>query len=182
MPGSFYDGRGQEATCVGATFALGAADPVCPLIRDLGAHLVKGTTPLAILAHYLGRAGGVGRGRDGNVHLGEATRGVVGMVSMLADMVAVAVGMALAFKLRGERRCALAFFGDGATSVGDWHEAMNFAGVRARAADLRARAERLRVLDAERRPVRGRPARARAPATGSTASRSTATTSRRCSR
>lgn len=130
VPGSYYDGRGQEATCVGATYALDAADTVCPLIRDMGAHLVRGTTPLAILAHYLGRADGVGRGRDGNVHLGEASRGVVGMTSMLSDMLTVAVGMALAFKLRGERRCSLAFFGDGATSVGDWHEAVNFAAVR----------------------------------------------------
>ena len=129
VPGSFYDGRGQEATCVGAAYALDAGDTVCPLIRDMGAHLVRGTTPLAILAHYLGRAEGVGRGRDGNVHLGEASRGVVGMTSMLSDMLAVAVGMALAFKLRGERRCALAFFGDGATSVGDWHEAVNLASV-----------------------------------------------------
>jgi len=71
----------------------------------------------------------VGRGRDGNVHLGEASRGVVGMTSMLADMVVVAAGMALAFKLRGEPRCSLAFFGDGATSVGDWHEAVNFAAI-----------------------------------------------------
>jgi len=129
IPGSFHDGRGQEATAVGATFALGSADPVCPLIRDLGAHLVKGTTARSILAHYLGRAGGVSRGRDGNVHFGEAQRGVVGMVSMLPDMMAVAVGMAWAFKLRGEQRCALSFFGDGATSVGDWHEAMNLAGL-----------------------------------------------------
>jgi pyruvate dehydrogenase E1 component alpha subunit len=129
VPGSFYDGRGQEATAVGATFALGPTDPVCPLIRDLGAHLVKGTPPSAILAHYLGRAGGVGRGREGNIHFGDAQRGVVGMVSMLPDMMAVAVGMAWAFKLRGERRCALSFFGDGATSVGDWHEAMNLAGL-----------------------------------------------------
>jgi pyruvate dehydrogenase E1 component alpha subunit len=129
IPGSFYDGRGQEATAVGATFALGPADPVCPLIRDLGAHIVKGTTARSILAHYLGRAGGVSRGRDGNVHFGEAQRGVVGMVSMLPDMMAVAVGMAWAFKLRGEQRCALSFFGDGATSVGDWHEAMNLAGL-----------------------------------------------------
>jgi pyruvate dehydrogenase E1 component alpha subunit len=129
VSGSFYDGRGQEATAVGATFALGPDDPVCPLIRDLGAHLVKGTPPAAILAHYLGRAGGVGRGRDGNVHLGDATRGVVGMVSMLPDMMVVAVGMAWAFKLRGEQRCALSFFGDGATSVGGWHEAMNLAGL-----------------------------------------------------
>ena len=129
ITGSFYDGRGQEATCVGATFARGPDDPVCPLIRDLGAHLVKGTPAAAILGHYLGRAGGVGRGRDGNVHFGDAQRGVVGMVSMLPDMMAVAVGMAWAFKLRGEQRCALSFFGDGATSVGDWHESMNLAGL-----------------------------------------------------
>jgi pyruvate dehydrogenase E1 component alpha subunit len=129
VPGSFYDGHGQEAAAVGATFALGAEDPVCPMIRDVGAHLVKGTTPVAILAHYLGREGGVSGGREGNIHFGEAARGVVGMVSMLADMMCVAAGMAFAFKLRGERRCALSFCGDGASSVGDWHEAMNFAGV-----------------------------------------------------
>jgi pyruvate dehydrogenase E1 component alpha subunit len=129
VPGSFYDGRGQEATAVGATFALGPDDPVCPLIRDLGAHVVKGTPAAAILGHYLGRTGGVGRGRDGNVHFGDAQRGVVGMVSMLPDMMVVAVGMAWAFKLRGEQRCALSFFGEGATSVGDWHEAMNLAGL-----------------------------------------------------
>jgi pyruvate dehydrogenase E1 component alpha subunit len=130
VPGSFYDGRGQEAVGVGATFALGPGDPICPLIRDLGAHLVKGTEPSAILGHYLGRAEGLSGGRDGNVHFGDATRGVVSMVSMLPDMMAVAVGMAMAFQLRGEARCALSFFGDGATSVGDWHEAMNFAAVR----------------------------------------------------
>jgi pyruvate dehydrogenase E1 component alpha subunit len=129
VPGSFYDGRGQEATCTGAAFALGPADPVCPLIRDLGAHLVKVTSPRAILAHYLGRPGGVSAAREGNVHFGDASLGVLGMVSMLADMLTVAVGMALAFKLRGEARCSLALFGDGATSVGDWHEAMNFASV-----------------------------------------------------
>ncbi len=129
VPGSFYDGRGQEATCVGAAFALAADDPVCPLIRDLGAHLVKGTEPAAILGHYLGRVDGVSAGRDGNVHFGDASRGVIGMVSMLPDMMAVTVGMALAFKLRSEARCALTFFGDGATSVGDWHESMNLAAV-----------------------------------------------------
>jgi TPP-dependent pyruvate/acetoin dehydrogenase alpha subunit len=129
VPGSFYDGRGQEATAVGATFALGPDDPVCPMIRDMGAHIVKGTPATEILAHYLGRAGGVSGGRDGNVHFGDARRGVVGMVSMLPDMMAVAVGMAWAFRLRGEQRCALSFFGDGATSVGDWHEAMNLAGL-----------------------------------------------------
>ena len=130
VPGSFYDGRGEEAISVGATFALGPDDPVCPLIRDLGAHLVKGTSIAAILGQYMGRVGGVSGGREGNVHFGDPRLGVVGMVSMLSDMIVVTVGMALAFKLREERRCAVAFFGDGATSVGDWHEAMNLAAVR----------------------------------------------------
>lgn len=128
IPGSFYDGRGQEAVSVGATFAMAAADVVCsPLIRDLGAHLVRGTDLIEIFRHYMGRRNGLSRGREGNVHFGDRRRGVVGMVSMLPDMVVVAVGLAMAFRIRGERRCALTFFGDGATSRGDWHEAMNWA-------------------------------------------------------
>jgi pyruvate dehydrogenase E1 component alpha subunit len=63
------------------------------------------------------------------VHFGDRTKGVVGMVSMLPDMMVVAVGLAMAFRMRGEARCALTFFGDGATSRGDWHEAMNWAGL-----------------------------------------------------
>jgi len=129
VPGSFYDGRGQEATAVGATYALGADDPVCPLIRDMGAHVVKGTSTAGILGQYLGRAGGVSGGREGNVHFGDWHRGVIPMVSMLPDMMVVATGMAMGFRMRGERRCALSFFGDGATSRGDWHEAMNWAAV-----------------------------------------------------
>jgi TPP-dependent pyruvate/acetoin dehydrogenase alpha subunit len=128
VPGSFYDGRGQEAISVGATFALASEDPVCsPLIRDLGAHLVRGTDPVEIFRHYMGRENALSRGREGNVHFGNPQLGVVGMVSMLPDMMVVAVGMAMAFKLRREARCALSFFGDGATSQGDWHEAMNWA-------------------------------------------------------
>jgi TPP-dependent pyruvate/acetoin dehydrogenase alpha subunit len=130
IPGSFYDGRGQEAISVGATFALGAGDPVSsPLIRDLGAHLVKGTSVPEIFRHYMGRQNRLSRGREGNVHFGDRTLGVVGMVSMLPDMMVVANGLALAFKIRNEPRCALSFFGDGATSRGDWHEAMNWAAI-----------------------------------------------------
>ena len=77
----------------------------------------------------MGRAGGVTGGRDGNVHFGDHRVGCVGMVSMLPDMMLVATGMAMAFKLRGEARCAITWFGDGSTSRGDFHEAMNWAGV-----------------------------------------------------
>ncbi len=129
VPGSFYDGYGQEAVSAGAAFAMAPEDRLCILHRDLAAHLIRGVSPSRILAQYMGRAAGITAGRDGNVHFGDRTLGCVGMVSMLPDMMLVAAGMAMAFKLRGERRCALTWFGDGSTSRGDFHEAMNWAGV-----------------------------------------------------
>ncbi len=129
VPGSFYDGFGQEAVSAGPAFAMAPADRLCILHRDLAAHIVRGVTAQRILAQYMGRAAGITGGRDGNVHFGDWRLGCVGMVSMLPDMMLVATGMAMAFKLRGERRCALTWFGDGSTSRGDFHEAMNWAGV-----------------------------------------------------
>src|SRR5436309_10456917 len=129
VPGSFYDGYGQEAVSAGAAFAMAPEDRLCILHRDLAAHVIRGVSPTRILAQYLGREAGVTRGRDGNVHFGDYRLGCVGMVSMLPDMMLVATGMAMAFKLRGEQRCALTWFGDGSTSRGDFHEAMNWAGV-----------------------------------------------------
>jgi TPP-dependent pyruvate/acetoin dehydrogenase alpha subunit len=129
VPGSFYDGHGQEAVCVGAAFALGPRDRMCILHRDLGAHFVRGVTPDSYLANYMGRVGGVTGGRDGNMHFGDRELGCVGMVSMLPDMAQVATGMALAFKMRSEPRVAMTFFGEGSTANGQWHEAMNFAGI-----------------------------------------------------
>ncbi|HUO73125.1 MAG TPA: thiamine pyrophosphate-dependent dehydrogenase E1 component subunit alpha [Solirubrobacteraceae bacterium] len=129
VPGSFYDGYGQEAVSAGAAFAMAPEDRLCILHRDLAAHIIRGVTPTRILAQYMGRETGITRGRDGNVHFGARELGCVGMVSMLPDMMLVATGMAMAFKLRGERRCALTWFGDGSTSRGDFHEAMNWAGV-----------------------------------------------------
>jgi TPP-dependent pyruvate/acetoin dehydrogenase alpha subunit len=128
IPGSFYDGRGQEAISTGATFALASTDAVCsPLIRDLGAHLVRGTDLTDIFRQYMGRRNALNGGREGNVHFGDRRLGVVGMVSMLPDMMVVATGLAMAYQMRAEARCALTFFGDGATSPGAWHEAMNWA-------------------------------------------------------
>jgi pyruvate dehydrogenase E1 component alpha subunit len=108
---------------------MAAEDRLCILHRDLGAHLVRGVDPARILGQYMGRAGGVTGGRDGNIHFGDASLGCVGMVSMLPDMMLVATGMAMAFKLRREARCAITWFGDGSTSRGDFHEALNWAAV-----------------------------------------------------
>jgi TPP-dependent pyruvate/acetoin dehydrogenase alpha subunit len=129
VPGSFYDGRGQEAISVGASFVLGPRDRICILHRDLGAHFVRGVTPDRYLANYMGRAGGVTGGKDGNMHFGDRSLGCVGMVSMLPDMAQVATGLALAFKMRREQRVAMTFFGEGATANGQCHEALNFAGI-----------------------------------------------------
>jgi TPP-dependent pyruvate/acetoin dehydrogenase alpha subunit len=129
VPGSFYDGYGQEAVSAGATWAMGARDRLCVLHRDLAAHVIRGVPLANIFGQYMGRDGGVTRGREGNVHFGDRTLGCVGMVSMLPDMMLVAAGMAMAFKMRGEQRVAMTWFGDGSTSRGDFHEAMNWAGV-----------------------------------------------------
>ena len=130
VPGSFYDGFGQEAVSAGAAWAMAARDRLCVLHRDLAAHLdPRRHARRGSSRQYMGRAGGITGGRDGNVHFGDRKLGCVGMVSMLPDMMLVATGMAMAFKLRGEQRCALTWFGDGSTSRGDFHEAMNWAGV-----------------------------------------------------
>ena len=129
VPGSFYDGRGQEAISVGAAFVLAPRDRTCILHRDLGAHFVRGVTPDRYLANYMGRSAGSPAARRATCTSATAELGSVGMVSMLPDMALVANGMALAFKLRGEPRVALTFFGEGSTANGQWHEAMNFAGI-----------------------------------------------------
>jgi TPP-dependent pyruvate/acetoin dehydrogenase alpha subunit len=129
VPGSFYDGCGQEAISVGAAFALGPRDRLCILHRDLGAHFVRGVTPDRYLANYMGRSGGVTGGKDGNMHFGDRNLGCVGMVSMLPDMAQVTTGLALAMKMRQEPRVAMTFFGEGATANGQCHEALNFAGI-----------------------------------------------------
>jgi pyruvate dehydrogenase E1 component alpha subunit len=130
IPGSFYTGRGNEAASVGVATAMGAHDVGAPLHRDMGVQVVRGVEPWRIFANYMGRAHGPTGGKDGNVHFADDHLGLIAMVSHLPAMLPVAVGAALAFKIRGERRVALAWFGEGASSRGDAHEGMNFAGVR----------------------------------------------------
>ena len=130
IPGSFYTGRGNEASAVGVATAMGPHDVGTPLQRDMGVHVTRGTEPWRIFAQYMGREDGLARGRDGNVHMAAAELGLYAMVSHLPAMLPVAVGMALAFRIREERRVAVGWLGEGASSRGDAHEGMNFAGVR----------------------------------------------------
>jgi pyruvate dehydrogenase E1 component alpha subunit len=127
--GGVYVGRGQEAIGVGSCILTRPDDVICPSHRDMGAFLIRGMTPGRILAQYMGRRDGYTRGRDGNMHMGDLKLNIIAFVSMLADNVPVAAGIALAFKMRRQDRVVLCYFGDGATSRGDWHEGLNFAAV-----------------------------------------------------
>jgi TPP-dependent pyruvate/acetoin dehydrogenase alpha subunit len=127
LAGSFYDGRGQEATAVGAALAMAPRDIACPLIRDMGVHLVRGITPGEVMRHYLGRSGGPMEGRDGNVHLGSFDRGTIPMISHLPEMLPVGMGVAISRGRRGEAAAAIGFCGDGATAGGVFHETLNLA-------------------------------------------------------
>src|SRR4029453_19410111 len=130
IPGSFYTGRGNEAASVGVATAMGSEDVGTPLHRDMGVHVTRGVEPWRIFAQYMGRADGPTKGRDGNVHMADSKLGLLAMVSHLPAMLPVAVGCALAFRIREEKRVAVAWFGEGASARGDHHEGMNLAGVR----------------------------------------------------
>jgi pyruvate dehydrogenase E1 component alpha subunit len=130
IPGSFYTGRGNEAAAVGVATAMGPEDVGTPLHRNMGVHITRGVEPWRIFANYMGRVDGPAQGRDGNVHMADARLGLIAMVSHLPAMLPVAVGCALAFRIREEKRVAVGWFGEGASARGDTHEAMNLAGVR----------------------------------------------------
>jgi TPP-dependent pyruvate/acetoin dehydrogenase alpha subunit len=130
IPGSFYTGRGNEAASVGVATAMRPEDVGTPLHRDMGVHVVRGVEPWRIFAQYMGKEDGPTKGKDGNVHMADSRLGLIAMVSHLPAMLPVAVGCALAFRIREEKRVAVGWFGEGASARGDCHEAMNLAGVR----------------------------------------------------
>ena len=130
IPGSFYTGRGNEGSSVGVATAMSGEDVGTPLHRDMGVHVTRGVEPWRIFAQYMGRVDGPTQGRDGNVHMADSKLGLIAMVSHLPAMLPVAVGCALAFRIREEKRVAVAWFGEGASARGDAHEGMNLAGVR----------------------------------------------------
>jgi TPP-dependent pyruvate/acetoin dehydrogenase alpha subunit len=127
--GGVYVGRGQEAIPVGVGLLAEPEDALFPSHRDLALFLIRGVHPRQIFAQYMGRAGGLTRGRDGNMHMGDLRLNIVAIISAMAASVPVAAGAALAFRYKGTRNVAFCFFGDGATSRGEWHEGVNFAAV-----------------------------------------------------
>jgi TPP-dependent pyruvate/acetoin dehydrogenase alpha subunit len=127
--GAVYSSRGQEGTAVASAYALGPDDLCAPLIRDLGASMVRGIGPEIIMAQWLGKSGGATGGRDGNLHFGDMSKGVLAPISMLGATIPLCAGVGLAAKQRGQHIVALAYIGDGGTNTGDFHEGLNFAAV-----------------------------------------------------
>src|SRR5947207_13084681 len=125
----WFSGIGQEAIAVGVTAALRPEDAILPMHRNLGVFTGRGVDLLTLVRQLLGRDGGLTRGRDRTFHVGIPGHHIVGMISHLGAMLPVADGLALAYQLRGESRVAASFTGEGATSEGDFHEALNLAAV-----------------------------------------------------
>jgi pyruvate dehydrogenase E1 component alpha subunit len=124
-----YTGIGQEAIVVGTCFGLRTEDFVCPLHRDLGVFLMKGVEARAMMAQMFGKQTGLSKGRDSALHSGVNELGIFGNTSMLGANLPVAAGLAFTFKLEKTDNVVIAYFGEGASNVGDFHEALNFAGV-----------------------------------------------------
>ncbi len=128
--GGVYVGRGQEAISTGAALLAEPGDVLFPTHRDMAAFLIRGVPAGRILAQYMGRVDGLTRGRDGNMHMGDLKLNIVAIISALAATVPVAAGAALALKYLGRKNVAMCWFGEGSTSLGHWHEGMNFASVK----------------------------------------------------
>ncbi len=127
--GGVFRSLGQEATAVGSAYALQPGDFITPLIRDLGAVLVKGIRPRDIFAQYMAKAGGPSGGRDLNIHFGDMEKGFIGPISHLGDMIPVMTGLLLGARMKKKNIVAAAYIGDGGMSTGAFHEGLNFAAV-----------------------------------------------------
>jgi pyruvate dehydrogenase E1 component alpha subunit/2-oxoisovalerate dehydrogenase E1 component alpha subunit len=127
--GGLYRSLGQEGESVASAYALQEGDILSPLIRNLGAMLVRGAKPIEVLRQYMAKATSPSAGREMNVHFNDLRLGYLGQISHLGDMVPVMSGIALSFKMRKERRVGLVYLGDGAASTGAFHEGINFAAV-----------------------------------------------------
>ncbi|HEV2176806.1 MAG TPA: thiamine pyrophosphate-dependent dehydrogenase E1 component subunit alpha [Terriglobia bacterium] len=127
--GGVYSSLGQEAISVGTAYALGPQDFVGGMIRNVGATLVRGFRPRDVFMQYMAKRDGPTNGRDANTHFGDLKRGVVAPISMLGELVPLLAGIALAAKIRKEKRVGLTYVGDGATSTTQFHEGLNFAAV-----------------------------------------------------
>ncbi|MBK9091166.1 MAG: thiamine pyrophosphate-dependent dehydrogenase E1 component subunit alpha [Holophagales bacterium] len=129
MTGGLFRCLGQEATAVGSAFALEEGDLLIPIIRDLGATLVRGARPVDILRQVMTKADAPARGRDGFLHFCLPEKGLYSAIAMLGTAVSVVAGMVLADRYLGKKTVGMTYLGEGGTSTGAFHEGINFASV-----------------------------------------------------
>ncbi len=125
----WFSGIGQEAISVGATMALEDDEWIMPLHRNLGVFTSRNMPLNKLFNQWQGKPGGYSKGRERSFHFGNAAHHICGMISHLGPQLAIADGIALAHKLKGDKKVSLAFTGEGGTSEGDFHEALNVAAV-----------------------------------------------------
>src|SRR5262245_25922188 len=129
VQGGLYSSKGQEAISVGSAYALAPQDVIAPMIRNLGAMLVRGVKPVEFFLQYMQKEGSPCKGRDTSLHFGGIDRGFVPPISPLGTLVPVLAGVALAGRMLDKKLVAMTYIGDGATSTGDFHEGMGIASV-----------------------------------------------------
>src|SRR5580704_1784612 len=125
----WFSGIGQEAIAVGATLALQQDEWIMPLHRNLGVFTSRKMPLHKLFQQWQGNKNGYSKARERSFHFGSKEHHICGMISHLGPQLAIADGVALAYKLRKENKVSLAFSGDGGTSEGDFHEALNVAAV-----------------------------------------------------
>jgi TPP-dependent pyruvate/acetoin dehydrogenase alpha subunit len=127
--GTYFSAVGQEATTVGPTYGLRDEDVIAPSHREIGAAVTKGIAMEHIVAQIYARKNSPDKGKTHPCHYGWKDKGVITPASTLAGQTIVGTGCAMGFKIQKKDNVVLAFFGEGATSRGGWHEALNYAGI-----------------------------------------------------
>src|ERR1700681_1116909 len=126
--GGLYSSLGQEAISVGTAYALEKEDWLAPMIRNIGALLVKGVPPRDIFTQHMAKYTSPTRGKDGTSHFGDLENlHIVSPISMLGDLIPVMTGVAMAGRYLGQKIVAMTWIGDGGSSTGVFHEGLNFA-------------------------------------------------------
>jgi TPP-dependent pyruvate/acetoin dehydrogenase alpha subunit len=129
MPGTIHQYQGQEACGVGVCSALNEDDVITTTHRPHGHCIAKGLDVASAMAELFGKVTGCCKGKGGSMHMGDLSRGIVPAVAIVGGGLPITTGMALAFKMRKEKRVAVGFMGDGATNEGAFHEAVNMAAI-----------------------------------------------------
>ncbi len=129
MPGTIHQYQGQEACGVGVCAALEPGDVITSTHRPHGHALARGLTADEVMGELYGKVTGCCKGKGGSMHVGDLSKGMLPAIAIVGGGLPIAAGMALAYKMSGQKRIAVAFMGDGATNEGIFHEALNMAAI-----------------------------------------------------